>query len=291
MKGPWVPVETVDGRAVWSTWKDVERVNYMNKVCQRQWVAFYVMHKDRILKPVEHPAQILFGQFTSSYTYYLYNYKMFTDCEDVVQIDRQLYGWDSAFSEHQYKRSVDGHLDWKVKKISGNSSVPIMDIKVHMPYGVPQLLKAIRPLITYGTAVGSTFFGKDVPDPDALEKLLTQDDWGFHWVTVPGVADIKDSDKYTPVIWSPFNMWDTPSYPTNTQPGNQWDVKDYGKKAYYTKDGPFSAKTPLEEDDFVTWHDEELKKFDMTLEGDFTLAFYTHHFRMQWEPQMYARVE
>jgi len=287
VKKPWDPVTTIDGRATWTTWKDIERVNYLNKVCQRQTIAFFVTHKDRTFKPLEHPVQLILGQVTASHTYYVYNYKMFNDCDDVVQIDRQLNGWDSALAVHNYTRDIQGHLDWKVQRASGEK---VMDMRLHMPYGIPQFLKAITPWVTYGTYMGQ-YLGKEIPDPNALEKLLTQDDWGFHWVTVPGVADIKDSDKYTPVIWSPVNFWDVPSYPTNQVAGKQWDALDYGNKAYYGKPGPFSAKTPLGTGDVVTWHDEELKKFDMTVDGEFTLAFYTHHFRMQWEPLMYVRVE
>merc|ERR1719183_1976183 len=191
----------------------------MNKICQRQWIAIYVTHKDRTFQPLEHPAQILFGQFTSQHTYYAYNYKMFTDCEDVVQIDRQLYGWDSAWAVHDYRRDLKGHLNWTVSLQSGPK---VMDMKVHMPYGLPQLFKDMaQSLLEYGTSVGVTM-GKEIPDTNALRNFLTQASFDFHWVTEPGVSNITASANYTPVIYSDFNMWDTPRYPNNRNPGEQW---------------------------------------------------------------------
>merc|ERR1719408_1237636 len=102
----------------------------MNKVCQRQWIAFYVMHEDRQFPAVEHPVQIVFGQFTDESIYFTYNYKMFTDCEVVVQVDRQLYGWDSQWATHDYQRDLKGHLNWTVtrKKRNGEAGKKVMDL-------------------------------------------------------------------------------------------------------------------------------------------------------------------
>merc|ERR1712228_550522 len=106
-----------------------------------------VTHQDRTFQPVEHPFQILFGQFTDQMTYVAYTYKMFTDCEVVVQIDRQLYGWDSALATHDYQRDLQGHLDWTVSKKAWYGCRKVMNMKVHMPYGVPQLFKAAQSML------------------------------------------------------------------------------------------------------------------------------------------------
>jgi len=281
MPKPWRPVLTVDGRATWGTWKDVERVNYLGQVCQRQWVAFYAQHPDHSFPPVESPFQLLFGQF-AGYHYFSYTHQMYTDCETMVEIDRNMYGWDSHLSEHSYNRDIHGNLVWNVT--SGGEK--IMDAKVYMPYGPSQLIKYIRDLRHYGVA--GPPLGQD---PDQLWRFLKGRTQQFMWLSKPGVMPIKDSENLTPVIHSPFGQFDTPNYPS-TEAGDQWEsTLNHFADAYYDDNGPFAIKTPFDEEDSITWFGE-FAELDMQIPREFSLAFYTHHFRMLWNsPWTFTRVE
>jgi len=83
-----------------------------------------------------------------------------------------------------------------------------------------------------------------------------------------------------PVIQSPFGFMDQPKYPSRT-PGEQWDAFDHFDTDYYDKQGPFALKTPLTSEDRFVFYDEELTPFNLKT-GEFSLLFYTPHFRMQW---------
>jgi len=271
---PFLPVLTKDGRAVWATWKDVERVNFFGKVCQRQWIAFYVTHPDRTPPPVESPLQLIFGQFTG-YLYYSYTEKMYDDCEEVVEIDRNFYGWDSVLAMHSYKRDTRGHLVWNVT--SGGERV--MDATVDMPYGFGPLSAYLPQLTKWGRMPGN---------PKQLHKFLHSRHLDFHWVSKPGVMPIYDSENLSPIIHSPFGFFDNPRYPTR-EAGNEWDSADFFDSAYYDSDGPLGLKSPMEKTDTITFHGD-WKRFDFQT-GDFSLAFYTHHFRMQWNsPWTFVRI-
>jgi len=287
---PWVPVQTnaVGGvlKAVWSTWKDIEHVNYLGEEgrdCQRQWIVFHVMHEDdpRANITIESPIQTLYAQFAGQHIHYLYNWKMYTDChsDKMVRVDRELYGWDSEPATHEYQRDKKGNLDWTVRDGAGNQ---LMKLHASMPYGVPNLLQQLPALIKYGTAVGNPSTDL-VPDRKAFQRFLTRDDLPFHWITKPGILDIRNSSTLMPVIYSPFSQWDVPKYPS-TSAGNQWDSIHYSDEAYYPETGPFGVNSPMPETDYVDFTGNgDLQDFGMELTPDFSLVFYAFHFRMQWE--------
>lgn len=281
MPKPWKPVLTTTGRATWGTWKDVERVNYLGQVCQRQWVAFYAQHPDHSFPPVEHPFQLLYGQF-AGFHYYSYTHYMYTDCETMVQIDRNMYGWDSHLAHHEYNRDIHGHLVWNVT----SEGQKIMDADVYMPYGPGEVLQHMGDLRKYG--VSGPPLGAD---SDQFWKFLKQRLQQFMWLSKPGVMPIKDSEQFTPVIHSPFGQMDFPVYPT-TERGNQWQGLEHYADSYYDDNGPFAVKYPFGEEDSITWYGP-FADFDMQIHGhDFSLAFYTHHFQMQWNsPWTFTRVE
>jgi len=267
---PWLPVLTVDGRATWATWKDVERVNMLGQVCQRQWVAFYVQHPDHQFPPVEHPFQILYGQF-AGFHYYSYTHQMYTDCETVVEIDRNLYGWDSHYATHDYTRDIHGNLDWSVTSREGR----VMDMHVSMPYGPETILAQMEALQQYGN-------GDIAHEPEQFLKFVKQRQQQFHWLGKPGILPIPDSESLTPVIHSPFGEVDTDRYPS-TNSGDQWDNRNNYESSYYDTSGPFGVKMPFGEGDYMHWYGE-FADFDMQNGPEFSLAFYTHHFQMIWTP-------
>merc|ERR1719356_1451442 len=169
---PWKPVVTTEGRAVYSTWKDIERLNYLGQVCQRQWVVFYVEHPDDKKEkpvPVESPVQVLFGQFIG-FHFYSYTHQMYTDCETVVEIDRNMYGWDSHLSVHKVERDIPGNMKWNVT--SGGKK--ILEAKVRMPYGASEIPQYIPQLFKYGVPPLSQ-------EPDQVLKLLKKSFHTFHW--------------------------------------------------------------------------------------------------------------
>lgn len=281
MPKPWKPVLTVDGRATWGVWKDVERINFLGQVCQRQWVAFYAQHPDHSFPPVESPFQLLYGQF-AGYHYYSYTHQMYTDCETMVEIDRNMYGWDSHLAVHNYNRDIHGNLVWNVT--SGGEK--IMDMNVYMPYGPDQVLQHIGALRHYGVAGPP-----EGADSDQFWKFLKQRLQQFHWLSKPGIMPFRDSENFTPMIHSPFGEVDSAHYATPNR-GEQWTNTDTAwQDEYYDDNGPFGIKTPFGEEDSFTWYGE-FADFDMQNPQEFSLAFYTHHFQMQWNsPWSFTRVE